>query len=115
PRNVVQAGTTFIFEIFAMGTPPLFYQWRKNGVNIPGATNAMLTITNVQLSDGGSYSVVVANQVGAVTSDPTLLLVEVASQALPQDNFANRLSLTRTNGFATGTNLFATREPGEPF
>jgi len=37
----------------------------QDGVNIPGATNDTLTITNVQVADGGSYSVVVANIVAA--------------------------------------------------
>src|SRR5262249_36631492 len=45
---------------------------------------------------------------------PTLLLVEVPSQAPPQDNFADRLPLVGTNGFARGTNILATREAGEP-
>jgi len=38
---------------------PVNYQWRFNGVNIPDATNSILTITNVQFSNEGIYDVVV--------------------------------------------------------
>ena len=75
--TTVGPGSNITFSVDATGTPPLGYQWRKNGVNIPGATNSWLTITNVQVSDGGSYSVVVANLAGSATNDPLLLLVEV--------------------------------------
>jgi hypothetical protein len=41
------------FTVAAAGSPPLFYQWRNNGANIPSAinptaTNAILTVANVQ-------------------------------------------------------------------
>jgi alpha-tubulin suppressor-like RCC1 family protein len=107
-------GADVTLAVDASGTPPLRYQWRKNGVNIPGATNATLTITNVQVSDGGSYSVVVANIAGAVTSDPTLLIVEVPVVP-PGDDFANRVQLTGTTNSVSGTDRWATREPGEPY
>jgi len=107
-------GSTVAFSVIATGAPPPFYQWRKNGVNIPGATNATLTLTNVQVADGGSYNVVVANLFDAVNSEPVDLVVQVQSQAPPQDNFVNRLSLTNAGGFAAGTNLHATREVCEP-
>jgi len=112
--NVV-VGSNATFSASVEGTPPFFYQWRKNGVNIAAATNATFTITNVQVTDGGSYSVVVANLFDAVTSDPTVLVVQIISPAPAQeDNFAGRRSLVGTNGVAAGTNVFATREPNEP-
>ena len=54
----VSVGTSVTFNAVANGTPPFSYQWRRNGVNLPGATNSTLTIPNVQAADGGSYSVV---------------------------------------------------------
>ena len=107
-------GSTVALTVWVEGTPPFFYQWRNNGVNIPGATDATFTITNVQVADGGSYSVVVANLFDAVTSDPFELLVHIPSQAPPEDNFAGRRSLFDATGYAAGTNWFATREPNEP-
>jgi hypothetical protein len=44
------------------------YQWYRNGQVISGQTRATLTLTNVQTSDSGSYSVVVSNSVSSLTS-----------------------------------------------
>lgn len=51
------------------------YQWRFNGTNIAGATNASLTFDPVQLVNQGSYSVVVGNSAGSVTSSNAFLTV----------------------------------------
>ncbi len=52
----------------AAGSAPLSYQWQKNGQPVTGATNTILSITNVQMSDDADYAVVVTNLAGAVTS-----------------------------------------------
>src|SRR5688572_20532003 len=74
--NVV--GTTARFTVQATGTPPLFYQWRSYTstvfTNIPGATEASLTVTNVQPSTE-RFAVVVSNSEGAVTSVLARLVV----------------------------------------
>jgi hypothetical protein len=44
------------------------YQWQTNGVNISAATNASLTLTNVQASHQSAYSVIVSNEVGSILS-----------------------------------------------
>jgi hypothetical protein len=55
---------------------PFSYQWNFNGTNIDGATNSLLTLTNVQAADAGNYSVVITNFGGSVTSDvATLTLI----------------------------------------
>ncbi len=69
------AGATLTLNAGAQGTPPLFYQWKTNGVAIPGATNATFTITNVQPSDALSYSVMVMNSIGMTSSDPITVTV----------------------------------------
>jgi hypothetical protein len=48
--------------------PPLTYQWRFNGADIPGATASCFTVTNVQLTSEGEYSVIVSDRIGPVTS-----------------------------------------------
>jgi hypothetical protein len=53
----------------------LNYQWRKNGVNIAGATSATLTMKSVRTSDLGRYSVVVWNAAGLVVSAGAELVV----------------------------------------
>ncbi len=82
------AGSTAMFYVTATGTEPLAYQWRKNetiipiipAVGVPGdpgyipsSASAQLTLTHVQLVDVGSYSVVVSNAYGSVTSTPASL------------------------------------------
>ena len=57
------------------GTPPLSYQWRRNLLNITGATSPILVINNVQAANAGSYTVRVSNSLGAVTSAPANLTV----------------------------------------
>lgn len=61
-------GGSATFTVSATGAPAPTYQWRRNGVAIPGATNGFLTITNAQFADVGTYSVVVTNASGSVTS-----------------------------------------------
>lgn len=91
----------------------LRYQWLHNGVNIANATNDCLTIDPVQLSDGGSYSLVIENAAGTLTSLSALLRITVPTLA-PGDHFADRVFLSGISDTVGGTNLDATREPGEP-
>ena len=66
------------------GSASLSYQWRSNTVNIFGATNASLTVNNVQLGQSGSlYSVVVTNTVGSATSSNAVLTVNPAPAPVP--------------------------------
>jgi hypothetical protein len=69
-------GGTTTLSVTAAGTGPLAYQWRKSGVNLTGKTGASLVLSQVQLSDAGSYDVVVSNAVNRVTSAPATLLVQ---------------------------------------
>jgi hypothetical protein len=62
------AGAATGFSVTAVGTGPLFYQWRKNGADIGGATNASFTIFSLTGAAAGTYSVVVSNAAGTVTS-----------------------------------------------
>ncbi len=74
----VPTGTDATFSVAAAGDPPLFYQWRKGGQDIPNATNAVLTLTNVQLGDTTSYAVVVTNSLGSATSGNAVLSLPVS-------------------------------------
>ncbi len=57
-----------IFSVLADSTTPITYQWRKDGVMIPGATGVTLTISNVVVEDRGVYSVLVTDAAGTVPS-----------------------------------------------
>ena len=66
-------GDTFTFTVAATGTLPLFYQWMKNGVDLPGRTEPTLVLSNLTTADSGNYSVKVSNQWGdAVSAAATL-------------------------------------------
>src|SRR4051812_12302835 len=51
------------------------YQWRFNGADIPGATNAVLLLRNTQVADSGRYTVVVRNDSGEVLSAPAVVTI----------------------------------------
>lgn len=114
PTNqTVMVGEPVTFSVLASGTQPLFYQWRFNGVNLPGETNATLFIPSAQPTDSGRYTVVVQNDLGAVTSDPATLFVQTPPQFLA-DKFADRHFINSLSGLGRSSNTFATLEPGEP-
>lgn len=72
----VALGEAASFAVVATGTAPLAYQWRKNGVAISGATSASYTTPAVVAEDdGATYSVVISNVAGSVTSSAALLTV----------------------------------------
>ncbi len=73
--QLVTAGTDVMITVTADGSQPLNYQWRFNGTNLPGAIAASLPLPNVQLNQAGSYSVVIANDVGSVVSSNAVLAV----------------------------------------
>ncbi len=84
PADVtVAAGATATFSVTASGTAPLLYQWRRDGAALAGATLATLALANVQAAQAGTYSVVVANSAGAVTSAAARLTVTAAPPPLP--------------------------------
>jgi len=75
--KTVRVGKTAKFTVMATGTAPLNYQWRKNGVNITGATNASYTTPPTTAADNGAlFAVTVSNLAGSVTSDNAILTVQ---------------------------------------
>ena len=106
PTNVtVCAGLPAGFCVTATGSP-LNYQWQFNGTNISGATDSCYTLTNVQPSQAGNYSVVVSNSCGRVTSSNAVLTVNVAPVITGQPT-----NLTVCAGSAAGFCVTATGSP----
>ncbi|MBK8475935.1 MAG: immunoglobulin domain-containing protein [Opitutaceae bacterium] len=68
-------GGRVTFSVEAVGNATLAYQWRKNSIAITDAIGGSLIIDPVSFNDVGSYSVVVSNSVGAVTSAPASLTI----------------------------------------
>jgi hypothetical protein len=87
PANQVAAvGANASFSVVVSGTPPMVYQWQFDGANIIGATNTSLTLTNVSLSQAGSYAVTVTNTLGSNSAAATLTVGYAPSITVqPQD------------------------------
>lgn len=75
-------GRSVTFFVSATGISPLGYLWYKDGFPIPWATNSSLVLTNLSLNDGGQYSVLVTNALGALPSSNAFLDVNPAGVSL---------------------------------
>lgn len=73
-----KAGEGATFSVSVTGAPPPVLQWQKDGVNIPGATASVFTISSVKDDDAGRYRVIASNAGGVVTSEFAQLTVEAA-------------------------------------
>jgi hypothetical protein len=71
-------GKSVSFEVSAYGQGPLAYQWSRSGTVFPEGTGPSLVLTNLQMADAGSYTVVITNLFGSVTSAPALLTMNPA-------------------------------------
>jgi hypothetical protein len=81
----------FDFTVVAAGPPPLSYQWFANGQAVDGATNNSLMLTNVQVTDAGSYQVSVQNPNSLVWSLPVTLSVNTNASGGGMIDFRNLL------------------------
>jgi hypothetical protein len=66
----------FIVEVTAPGA--VTYQWRRNGIALPGETEAVLVVPAAAGDDHAQYAVVVGNALATVTSQPAELRVSAA-------------------------------------
>ena len=69
------AGGEVTLSVVAGGVGPFTYQWQKDGVAVPGATAASLALGAVGVGQAGSYTVVVGNSGGSITSAAAVLAV----------------------------------------
>ena len=76
PESVTNyPGGNAVFSVQVDGTTPYTYQWIHGTVPLPGATNSLLLLTNVQPADGGNYHVTVGNPAGVTNSVVATLTV----------------------------------------
>jgi sugar lactone lactonase YvrE len=108
--QTVLGDATVTFAASAAGGDVLQYQWQANGVNIADATNATLVLDTVGVSNAVTYDYIVTSAYGSATSQVATLSVLVP----PNDAFKNAVVLSGTNFSVTGSNVGATKQPGEP-
>lgn len=80
PRTqIVQAGSVATFSLRANGGAALSYQWRRDGEDIPGATDPVLQVRGARADHGAEFSCLVRNELGVAVSRTARLLVELPS------------------------------------
>ena len=70
----VEIGTNVTLEVLATGSP-LYYQWFSNGGALDNAAQASLAFHSIDLTNAGTYFVVVSNALGTATSSNAVLAV----------------------------------------
>lgn len=73
--QIALAGQTVTFSVGASSIAPVSYAWCFNGIPLPGATDSTLVLTNVSSAVAGSYTVVLTNIAGSITSAAASLTV----------------------------------------
>lgn len=104
-RNT-NVGAAVTFSALVSNPTPSYYQWRKGGFDIPGATGMSYYLGNVQFADAGSYSVFVNNAFGGITSSNAVLNVGIAPAITGQP-----VSLAVTQGQSATFSVTATGTP----
>jgi hypothetical protein len=112
PRSRIAApNSTSEFRVLAGSTQPLHYQWRREGVDLPGETLPTLSVGPVDAGSVAGYSVVVSNALGAVTSTvANLTLGPVSNPSFESDVFPNAPGYVSLNGPMIG---WETSTPGQ--
>jgi hypothetical protein len=101
-------GDSLTLSAYAIGVPPLALQWRVNGTPIPGATNLSYGISNVNLTSGGNYDLVVSNAYGSATSKVSTVTVDKITQ-MPMTELV--YDSNPSNAQHNGINIGATWSP----
>jgi len=104
--EAVTEGQNASFSVVAAGTGPFTYQWYFNGSSMgSSATSATLSLSGVGTASAGSYSVVVANSGGSVTSSVAALTVyvPVSFQSQPQSQTVAQGQTASFSVSASGT------------
>lgn len=105
-QNVMH-GSRVSFYAEASGIEPLTYQWRKNGVDIPGARGVFYSFNMAQTNDAGIYNVVVSNAAGSESSSKAELTVRLT----PPEILTQPKSQSVSAGSSVNFNISFTGSP----
>ena len=73
--ETINFGGNTLLSVSAVSNNTMSYQWRKDGVSIPGASSRTLSLSAESRADIGNYSVVVSNSAGSVVSSNASIYV----------------------------------------
>jgi hypothetical protein len=107
PANqTVSVGQSATFSVLATGTAALQYQWRKNGTAIVGATRSSYTTpATIIVDNGSSFTLVVTNATGSITSNAATLTVTVPAATAGTDVVTYKYDVMRTGQNLTESTL----------
>lgn len=106
PTQYAFAGENASFYVGAACSQAVSYQWRSNGVSIPGATNASISFPSAQAAYQADYSVFVQSASGSVTSSNAALVVLPQPQLL--EHIAHRYAFNESAGATTAADSIGT-------
>ena len=110
--QTITVGNSVSFTVATSGNPAPTYQWRKDAVNISGATSATFSIASVAAGDAAAYTVVATSSLGSVTSSAATLTVIAAPAALAAPTFTTQpISQTITAGNSVSFTVAASGNP----
>ncbi len=76
PQSLTRpVGSSVTLEVDVLGYQPLSFQWFKDVTPLSGETTSSLSLTNLQFSDSGTYSVSIVNNGGSAVSEDAVLTV----------------------------------------
>jgi hypothetical protein len=78
--QTVNVGSNVTLSVTVTGSPDPTLQWRKDGVDLAGATGTSLVLSNISTSQAGEYRVVATNAAGTATSQAAVVTVNAPSQ-----------------------------------
>ena len=96
------AGQSITCRVKAIGSLPLTYQWRRDGSDLPGATDPALQLVNLQANDVGNYAVVITNAFGATTSAVASLTVTSTAPMIITQAESQQAAQGSTVSFSVG-------------
>ncbi len=109
PANqLVYLGGTATFSVATVGSQPVTYQWQKSGTNlvdggkVSGSASRLLTITNLDFSNAGVYSLVASNTYGSVTSRLAFLEIMVSPPFITVEPVSQTVLVGSTVTFTVG-------------
>ncbi len=114
-------GSLASFTVAAAGTPDPAYQWWRNGLPLAGATSATCAFLAGAGDNGASFTCVVSNSAGVVTSPPAFLAVNdqpvispIPDQLLNRNGASQPLAFTVSDLLTPPASLVVTATSANP-